>query len=97
MPSDSQSPASPALRLRARNYGLAEHRVRSRPPVFTLFGEVVNGMMDGRAGELLRSVAGAGDVTFGYGSVSSASAGLEAVTWEASDDGIMCIRALPEK
>jgi hypothetical protein len=66
------------------------------PPVFTLFGEVVNGMTDGRVGELLRSKAGADDVEYVYGSVSSASAGLSAVKWEAIDDEIMCIEIMPK-
>lgn len=67
----------------------------SKAPVFTLLGHVVNGMTDSTVGKLLRSIAS--DVEYGYGTVSSASAGLTAVKWEAIDDQIMCVRILPKK
>jgi hypothetical protein len=63
------------------------------PPVFTLLGRVVNGMTLGSCAALLRAIAA--DVTFCYGAVSSASAGISASTWEASDEHIMSVRVRP--
>jgi len=67
----------------------------SEAPVFSLFGEVVNGMTDGTVGRLLLSITN--DVEYGYGTVSSASAGLTANKWEAIDDEIMCINVVPRR
>ena len=63
------------------------------PKVFSFLGEVVNGMKYGRSIKLLKSIAG--DVKCGYGSVSSASAGVRATMWEVTDEAIMCMSVRP--
>ena len=68
---------------------------KPKPPVFTLFGHVVNGMTDKTLASILRSAVG--DVAFSYASVVSRSAGLEAIKWEASDEHIMCINVTPKE
>jgi hypothetical protein len=68
---------------------------KPKPPVFTLFGHVVNGMTDKTLASILRSAGF--DVKFSYASVVSRSAGLEAIKWEASDEHIMCINVTPKK
>lgn len=65
------------------------------PPVFTLYGRIVNGMTDKELASLLRSVAD--DVGFSYASVYSSSAGLRATKWEASDDHIVSIQVMPSE
>ena len=68
---------------------------KPKPPVFTLFGHVVNGMTDKTLASILRSAGF--DIEFSYGSVASRSAGLEAIKWEASDEHIMCINVTPKE
>ncbi len=65
------------------------------PPVFTLYGHIVNGMTDTGVASILQSIAS--DVKFFYASVYSLSAGLRATKWEASDDHIMAIQVMPRK
>jgi hypothetical protein len=65
------------------------------PPVFTLYGSVANGMTAGAVASILREIAT--DVRFFYASVHSASAGLQATKWEASDDHIMSIQIRPKE
>lgn len=65
------------------------------PPVFTLLGRVVNGMTARKVAELMRSIAT--DVKSTYAAKSSASAGLRAIRWEASDEHIMCLEVMPKK
>lgn len=63
------------------------------PPVFTLYGHVVNGLTDRQIASILQSIVS--DVEFSYASVKSTSAGLLATKWEASDDHIMAIQIMP--
>jgi hypothetical protein len=63
------------------------------PPLFSLLGEVVNGMKYTRSLLLLESIAT--DVKCGYGSVSSASAGVSATKWEYIDEEIVCVAVEP--
>ena len=63
------------------------------PPVFTLFGQVVNGMTEGHFAALLRT-SGA-DVRHAYAATRSPSAGIRASKWEHADDQIMSITVMP--
>lgn len=65
----------------------------AEPPVFTLLGQVANGMRFGTVVGLLNTIAS--DVSFGYGSVESAAAGVSACQWEATDDFIVSITVAP--
>jgi hypothetical protein len=63
------------------------------PPVFTLFGQVVNGMTDTEAAALIGRVGA--DVRFSYATVKSRSAGISATKWERTDDHIMSMTVVP--
>lgn len=65
------------------------------PPIFALFGEVVNGMTVARVMEILK--ARYDDVKQGYGSIRSTSAGIKAIAYEATDQHIMSIVVFPVK
>lgn len=62
------------------------------PPIFTLYGHIVNGITDQEVASILHSVGAV--VHFVYASV--VSAGLRAAKWEASDDHIMAIQVTPK-
>ena len=59
------------------------------PPIFALFGQVVNGMTAGQFAALLRTSAS--DVKPFYAAVGSRSAGIHAAKWERTDDHIMSV------
>lgn len=63
------------------------------PPIFTLFGQMVNGMTEGRFVALLRT-AGC-SVQHSYAAAGSPSAGIRAAKWERTDDHIMSISVMP--
>jgi hypothetical protein len=63
------------------------------PPIFTLLGQVVNGMSLETTMTLLRTIAS--DVRGGYGSVDSDAAGVGANVHEASDEKIMSVTVRP--
>lgn len=66
---------------------------RREPPIFTLLGEVVNGMTIQRAGALIGSIAS--DVKYQYASVLSVAAGIQATMYEAGDEHIISITVRP--
>jgi hypothetical protein len=72
---------------------LATFSTDGSPPVFTLLGQMVNGMTDGQFAALLRT-AGA-DVQHSYAAAGSRSAGILAAKWERTDDHIMSIAVMP--
>jgi hypothetical protein len=65
------------------------------PPIFTMLGQVANGMTYDACIALLRAIAP--DVVCVYGSVTSASAGVGACMWEASDAYIMSVTVRPAR
>jgi len=72
---------------------LATFSYDASPPIFTLFGHMVNGMTEGQFAALLRTVAS--DVQFSYAAVASRSTGIRAAKWERTDDHIMSIAVMP--
>ncbi len=68
---------------------------RVEPPIFTLLGQVVNGMSFEASIALLRTIAS--DVRSFYGSVQSDSAGVGAGMHEATDEQIMHVTVMPPK
>lgn len=72
---------------------LATFSYDGSPPIFTLFGQMVNGMTDGEFSALLRSARS--DVQRSYAAVGSPSAGIRAAKWERTDDHIMSITVMP--
>jgi hypothetical protein len=65
------------------------------PPIFTLLGQLVNGMSLEASTALLRTIAS--DVRWVYGGVESASAGVSAGVYEASDETIMSVTVRPRE
>ena len=63
------------------------------PPIFTLLGQVVNGMSFEASIALLQTIAS--DVRCFYGSVESDSAGVGAGMYEATDERIMSVTVRP--
>ena len=72
---------------------LATFSYDASPPIFTLFGQMVNGMTERQFAALLRTVAS--DVQLSYAAVGSRSAGILAAKWERTDDHIMSIAVIP--
>jgi hypothetical protein len=65
------------------------------PPIFTLLGQLVNGMSLRASFSLLRTIAS--DARWVYGGVESASAGVSAGVYEASDETIMNVIITPRE
>lgn len=65
------------------------------PPIFTLLGQVVNGMTLEASFALLQTIAS--DVRCVYGTVESASAGVSAGVYEATDETIMHVTVRPRE
>ena len=65
------------------------------PPVFTLCGNVTNGISGCEVKSILQSIAS--DVRHSYGSFDSLSAGIRATKWEVGDEPIMCITVMPKE
>ena len=72
---------------------LATFSYDASPPIFTLFGQTVNGMTEGQFAALLGSAGS--DVQLSYAAVGSRSAGILAAKWERTDDHIMSIAVMP--
>jgi hypothetical protein len=65
------------------------------PPIFTMLGQLVNGMSYKASIALLQTIAS--DVSWVYGSVRSDSAGVSAGLFEATDQHIMNVTITPPK